>query len=76
MDGVIAALIGVVDAIDGDTDLEPTMSPSPGVPDECEGVSEDEGAQCDDEGVLDDNGIADAAGAAEQGYRYSPWPFA
>lgn len=78
IDGVIAALIGVVDAIDGDTDLEPTMtgSPSPGVSDECEGVSEDEGAQCDDEGVPDDNGLGDAAGAAEQGYGYwSPWPF-
>lgn len=42
LDGVIAALISLVDAIDGDTDLE--------------AGSEDEGAQCDDEGVRDDIG--------------------
>jgi hypothetical protein len=68
LDAVIAALIGVADAIDGDCDIEPNLtgSPSPGVPDECEAACEDEGAQCDDEGVPHDNGLGDAEGAAEQ----------
>ncbi|AMJ59358.1 hypothetical protein [Bosea sp. PAMC 26642] len=52
LDMVIASLIGVVDALDGDCDLEPS--------------SEDEGAQCDDEGEPDDNGLADQSGYDEQ----------
>lgn len=81
LDAVIAALIGVVDAIDGDPDMEPSLganeacslSPTSWLPpagghppDEREDVSEDEGAQCDDEGEPEDNGIADADGLAEQ----------
>lgn len=79
LDVVIAALIGVADAIDGDCDIEPNLSgsPSPGIPDECEDCSEDEGSQCDDEGVPDDDGLGDATGAAEQitNYHFSG-PFA
>jgi len=68
LDTVIAALIGVADALDGDCDLEPTLAgrPSPLAPDECEDCCEDEGAQCDDEGERDDNGLADFDGEAEQ----------
>lgn len=45
LDAVIASLIGVADAIDGDCEIEPNLtgSPSPGVPDECEDACEDEG---------------------------------
>jgi hypothetical protein len=68
LDAVIASLIGIVDALDGDCDLEPTMAgaPSPNADDECEDVCEDEGAQCDDEGEPNDNGIGDYAGRDEQ----------
>lgn len=67
LDAVIASLIGVVDALDGDCDLEPYLAgtPSPlGV--DVEDACEDEGAQCDDEGEPDDNGLADLAGHDEQ----------
>ncbi|MBN9454254.1 MAG: hypothetical protein J0I42_20135 [Bosea sp.] len=56
---IVESLIGVANALDGDSDLEDSTDQ--------ESVCEDEGAQCDDEGQSDDNGIADCDGLREQG---------
>lgn len=61
LDAIAGAIVGFIDQIDGDPDLEDG--------DDLELVCEDEGAQCDDEGVPNDNGLADAAGMAEQRVR-------
>lgn len=73
----VERLIALMDAIDGDPEMEPAFcgvlgcskgSGDTAENDECEECCEDEGAQCDDEGALDDHGIADASGAIEQGH--------
>lgn len=58
LDAIAGAIVGFIDQIDGDPDLEDG--------DDLELVCEDEGAQCDDEGVPNDNGFADADGMTEQ----------
>jgi hypothetical protein len=55
---VVEALVAVLDALDGDCDLEDAADQ--------EAACEDEGAQCDDEGERDDNGLGDEDGRAEQ----------
>ena len=62
LDAIAGAIVGFIDQIDGDPDLEDG--------DDLEFICEDEGAQCDDEGVPNDNGLADAAGMAEQRLRW------
>lgn len=58
LDAIAGAIVGFIDQIDGDPDLEDG--------DDLEAVCEDEGAQCDDEGEPNDNGLADADGMTEQ----------
>lgn len=73
----IERLIALLDAMDGDPDLEPSLGFSilqltyGAAVDECEDCCEDEGGQCDDEGVPNDNGIADWGGVGD-GYAGHP----
>ena len=71
----VERLIALLDLLDGDPDLEPSLCGvlccSKGLRDtvendECEECCEDEGAQCDDEGDCGDTGIADIDGLIEQ----------
>lgn len=50
----IERLINLLDSLDLDADLEPTLAGWQGATDDLEDVCEDEGAQCDDEGIDDD----------------------
>lgn len=65
LDAIASAIVGFIDQIDCDPDLEDG--------DDLEAVCEDEGAQCDDEGVPNDNGFADADGIIEQGMQSHPY---
>lgn len=60
LDAIAGAIVGFIDQIDDDTDLEDGG--------DLELVCEDEGAQCDDEGEPSDNGVGDADGLSEQGW--------
>jgi hypothetical protein len=68
----VERLICLLDRLDGDTDLEPSLAGySEGMDDregdeEREEACEDEGAQCDDEGDINDSGIGDNDGLLEQ----------
>lgn len=60
LDAIAGAIVGFIDQIDGDPDLEDG--------DDLELVCEDEGAQCGDEGEPNDNGLGDPDGLSEQGF--------
>jgi succinate dehydrogenase/fumarate reductase flavoprotein subunit len=66
----IERLLAMLDDMDGDTDLEPSLGYNgPGIDEpwnDAEDACEDEGAQCDDEGDDGDNGICDLDGLLEQ----------
>jgi len=66
----IERLLVLLDAMDGDTDLEPSLGYNgPGIAEpwnDAEDACEDEGAQCDDEGDFSDSGIGDYDGLKEQ----------
>jgi len=61
MEAEIERLLAILDAMDGDPDLEPSLGSYD--PQICACDCED---QCDDEGDLGDSGIADADGLVEQ----------
>ncbi len=73
IEATIEWLVGLLDLVDADPDLEPSLA---GVTFggenyniaalDCEDACEDEGAQCDDEGAEWDNGIVDLDGLLEQ----------
>ena len=64
----IERLLAILDAMDGDPDLEPSLGWYDPRLIECDAEyqCEDEGAQCEDEGDTSDSGIADFDGYMEQ----------